>query len=159
MHQGSGSVIPPRPPRSGRDRRNGDDRRRQERRGEALAVALDRREGRDRRHLIRRAGIERRKSWERRRAGDHGTISRDLSERDRQRARRLADDFAAASGLPAQRIAKVVRSAWPTYPLPARAGLAEALLPIFEPLAGGKPVSEELRKQTEEVVASWMASL
>jgi hypothetical protein len=144
--------------RSGKDRRIGKDRRsrkirREQRRRRVRPVTSERRGGQDRRAGERRSDQPRRSGRDRRAE----RLAAALPTRDRERAHALADEFAGAIGAAEARLAKLVRHKWPIMPLPVRGGIVEELLPLLQPLAGGKaPVTEELRTACEEVVAKWI---
>lgn len=69
----------------------------------------------------------------------------------------LPDDFLASSGDPLDRLARVIRRKWANAPRPVRAGLAEGLAPILEPLTRGAQLTEAVRDACAEVVATWLA--
>jgi len=80
-----------------------------------------------------------------------------MSEGHRRRARQVPDQVMAASGSASDRVIKVVRQTWKVAPMPVRAGLAQDLLPILEPLVNGEvELTEELRIRCEEAVARWV---
>lgn len=158
------SPAPPyHPTRSGRDRRAGLDRRVLERRRRSVPVPLERRGGGERRDgSDRRSGRDRRRSWIGGRAVNAPSAAppppqRKLSARDRTKARMLPDDFLAASGDTLDRLGRVIRRKWANAPRPVRAGLAEGLVPILEPLRRGARPTEAVRDACEEVVATWLA--
>ena len=80
--------------------------------------------------------------------------------RDRRHAHMIADAFAAASGTPVERLSHVIRQSWPRMPLPVRAAVAEAVLPIVEPLieSGAAGITDELRQTCEEAAMRGMRS-
>ncbi len=143
--------------RSGADRRSGEERRHGERRGGSQVVAEERRRGGDRRGQVRRGGLLRRRIADRR--GEYGRRARrELSDDDRQQARRLPEEFLARSGTPAERIADVVHRLWTDCPAAVRTGIAEGVLPLLKPLAQDRgAVTEQLRERCAEVVARWLA--
>ncbi len=58
----------------------------------------------------------------------------EVSDSDRELARGLPDEFLMRSGVPVDRVVKLVSTHWGSYDNPARAELAQALLPILEEL-------------------------
>lgn len=146
------------PRRTQADRRRLADRRQRRRRMTTRTVPSERRRLEDRRHASRRSGRTRR-SGQDRRAGARGTApaaTPKLGEQDRIRARLLADEFVTTGGTPEQRVARIVRTAWPRHPLPVRAGIAEAVLPILRALAEGGTVDDPLRDACEAAAARWL---
>lgn len=81
----------------------------------------------------------------------------EVTERDREVARRLPDEFLKLSGTPAGRINKLVRRYWPQAAAPAWAELTQALLLVLRPLlAPGAGVTDQKRLTCEDIVASWL---
>ena len=147
-------------PGSGTERRSGRDRRARQRRNAPAAVPEDRRAGRDRRLWEERRGAFRRRSVESLAAGTSGAAGPAGSvERERARARRLLDEFTRLSGPAEQRVAKLVRRQWPAYPLGARAFLAERLTGLLRSVPEGTALTDDVRREVEEVVADWAARL
>lgn len=133
--------------RSGLDRRGDVDRRKSQRRVAVVLVDNDRRSDVDRRQHIRRSGQVRRLLADRR-----GRI-RELRKRDRERARRLAEECMVAEGTAADRIAEVVARTWTTYPVAVRTSIANDLLPLLRPVIDGHAeLTEDVRRVCVMVV-------
>ncbi|HWP38770.1 MAG TPA: hypothetical protein VNL18_14585 [Gemmatimonadales bacterium] len=148
------------PAPSGAEKRSGHDRRRGERRVAAMPVAVERRSGRERRFWEeRRLGLRRRSIEGPAARASAGGLAQRSPERERARARRLLEEFVTMAGPADQRLVKLVRRQWPSYPLGARALLAETLTPLLEPLAEGRAVTDELRQVVENAVVDWAARL
>ena len=141
--------------RSKGDRRRGSIRR-GDRRKASVAVTTERRSGADRRSRDRRAKHPRRLVSDRRRRTPPASPASRLTPHDRDRARRLPGEVSAASGTLEQRLSRITRQMWPNFPLPVRAGLIEALLPVLAPVAKGGLITDELRRQCEELVGEWI---
>jgi hypothetical protein len=58
-----------------------------------------------------------------------------------------------------QRVAKLVRRQWPAYPLGARAFLAQRLTALLSTRPEQAGLTEEVRKEVEQIVADWAGSL
>jgi len=141
--------------RSGKDRRTSTERRVKQRRTKLPKPSTSTRSGSDRRQNRRRSGQQRRTRPDRRGAGTRAHP--EMSEGHRRRARQVPDQVMAASGSASDRVIKVVRQTWKVAPMPVRAGLAQDLLPILEPLVNGEvELTEELRIRCEEAVARWV---
>ncbi len=148
------------PAPAGAEKRSGADRRRGERRVASLPVSLERRSGRERRFWEeRRLGLRRRSIEGPSTRTPASAPTQRSPDRERLRAKRLLEEFVTMSGPADQRLVKLVRRQWPSYPLGARALLAETLTPLLEPLAEGQPVTDELRQSVENAVADWAARL
>jgi hypothetical protein len=65
----------------------------------------------------------------------------------------------AMSGPADQRLAKLVRRQWPSYPLGARALLVESLTPILNRVTEGTPLTDDVRRAVEDIVVDWGARL
>ena len=80
-----------------------------------------------------------------------------VSDRDREIARGLPDEFLRGSGVSVNRVVELVSAHWGSYDNPARAKLAQALLPILEELFyAGAYVTDEHRDLCEGVVTVWL---
>jgi hypothetical protein len=140
--------------RTGNDRRGAKERRVKQRRTKPPKPTTSTRGGGDRRTDRRRSGQKRRTRADRRGAT---RAHPEMSEGHRRRARQVPDEVMAGSGSASDRVIKVVRKTWKVAPMPVRAGLAQDLLPILEPLVNGEvKLTEELRIRCEEVVARWV---
>lgn len=144
------------PRRAQPDRRRKPDRRQHRRRMTTRPVGAERRRVTDRRQGSRRSGVPRRSGGDRRQGARAAATAPKMAEQDRIRARLLADEFLSASGTPEQRVARIVRSAWPRHPLPVRAGVAEEVLPILRPLADGGTATDAVREACEAAAARWL---
>ena len=138
------------PRRSGLDRRIAE-RRIEERRKQQVVVAHEARSGTERRVRAQRSGQERRVLADRRRAVE-------LSAGDRRRAREIPELVLAAKGTTFDRVVKVVRHTWKVAPMQVRAGIAQDLIPLLEPVvAGERPMDDHLREACEAVVSQWIS--
>ena len=82
----------------------------------------------------------------------------EVTEQDREIARRLPDEFLKLSGTPAGRLTKLVRRYWPHFGAPARAEVTQALLVVLRPLLEpGAEVTDQKRLTCGDIVASWLA--
>ncbi len=80
-----------------------------------------------------------------------------VSDRDRGIARGLPDEFLRGSGISGNRVVRLVNAHWGSYDGPARAELAQALLPILEELFhAGAYVTDGHRDLCEGVVTVWL---
>ncbi len=80
-----------------------------------------------------------------------------VSDRDREIARGLPDEFLRGSGISGNRVVGLVSTHWGSHDKPARAELAQALLPILEELFyAGAYVTDEHRDLCEGVVTVWL---
>ncbi len=80
-----------------------------------------------------------------------------VSDTDHEIARRLPDEFLRGSGISGNRVVRLVNAHWGSYDNPARAELAQALLPILEELLyAGAYVTDEHRDLCEGVVTVWL---
>jgi hypothetical protein len=145
---------------AGAERRCGQDRRHEQRRGTYGSVTIERRSGEERRYWEeRRAGVRRRAiEQQAARVAGSGAPPRS-NDRERARAKRLLEEFVAMTGPADQRLPRLVRRHWPSYPLGARALLVASLSPILEPAAQGRALTDELRQAVENAVIDWAARL
>jgi hypothetical protein len=139
--------------RSGKERRAAE-RRKAERRKKPDTDVRNTRSGRDRRARAARSGKERRVLPDRRRSGETSV----LSPGDRRRAREIPELVLTSRGSTFERVVMAVRRTWRVAPMQVRAGIAEGLIPLLEPVVdGSRTVDEDLLLQCEEVVAHWIA--
>ncbi len=80
-----------------------------------------------------------------------------VSHGNRGIARGLPDEFLRGSGVSGNRVVRLVNAHWGSYDNPARAELAQALLPILEELFhAGAYATDGQRDLCEGVVAVWL---
>ncbi len=80
-----------------------------------------------------------------------------VSHSNRGIARGLPDEFLRGSGVSVNRVVELVSAHWGSHDNPARAELAQALLPILEELFyAGAYVTDEHRDLCESVVTVWL---
>ncbi len=80
-----------------------------------------------------------------------------VSDSDRELARGLPDEFLRGSGVSVNRVVELVSAHWGSHDKPARAELAQALLPILEELFyAGAYVTDGQRDLCEGVVTVWL---
>ncbi len=80
-----------------------------------------------------------------------------VSDRDREIARGLPDEFLRGSGISGNRVVGLVSTHWGSHDDPARAELAQALLPILEELFHAEAyVTDGHRDLCEGVVTVWL---
>ena len=81
----------------------------------------------------------------------------EVSRSDRALARGLPDEFLRGSGVSVNRVVGLVNAHWGSHDNPARAELAQALLPILEELLyAGAYVTDGHRDLCEGVVTVWL---
>ena len=82
----------------------------------------------------------------------------DVTQQDRDIARRLADEFLKLSGTPINRLTELVSRYWRRFDAPARVQLAQVLLLVLRPLLEpGAVVSDQKRQTCEDIVVSWLS--
>ncbi len=83
----------------------------------------------------------------------------EVTNRDRDAARRLPDEFMSLSGTPVSRLIRLVKRYWLAGGAPAREELAHALAVLLRPLCKpGAVVTDEIRVACEETVVSWLST-
>ncbi len=81
-----------------------------------------------------------------------------VTDRDRDLARRLPDEFVECLGTEADRVIALVKDYWPSHGTISMAHLAEALVPILgKLLKAGAQVTDRDRGVCEAVVATWLS--
>ena len=80
-----------------------------------------------------------------------------VSDRDRQLARRLPDEFLMWPARPRERVAELVSAHWMSYDAQPRRELAQALPPVLEELAEPGREATDPRDLCETIVAVWVA--
>ena len=87
----------------------------------------------------------------------------EVSDQDRECARRLPDEFVQMLDLPlfgASVISGLIDKRWISYPAKAKQEFAAILEPILEPLTEkDATVTDELRQQCEVALAQWIERL
>jgi hypothetical protein len=80
-----------------------------------------------------------------------------VTDRDRDLARRLPDEFVKCLGTEADRVIALVEDYWPSHGTISMAHLAEALVPILKKLLEpSAEVTDRDRGICEAVVATWL---
>ena len=83
----------------------------------------------------------------------------EVTNRDRDAARHLPDEFMSLSGTPVSRLSRLVKRYWLASGAPARDELVHALLVLLRPLCKpGAVVTDEIRLACEETVNSWLTT-
>ncbi len=81
-----------------------------------------------------------------------------ISDRDRETARRLPDEFLLGSGDPGDRTTDLVRQHWGSYDGKSRIELVQALVGILEDLDDpGANLTDGHRDLCEKVIVGWLS--